>query len=190
MFNQNVVFFKCIREFIEGKTTKEDIENFENEYNIKLTEDFKEFLINYNGVLLDGYYEINNLKYILFNKYLENTENGASDFEVFEDLPQIIGTMKEYLGNEELSNRIDLVKNEKILPIIRDMSANGDIGIGYGKDNFGKMFVWGISPFEGVEFLCNSFREFIEGYYLTKIDEIDEETGEPIGEKIYTLEGV
>jgi len=30
MFNEKVVFFKCIDEFYEGKTTIEDIIDFEN----------------------------------------------------------------------------------------------------------------------------------------------------------------
>lgn len=183
MFNENGVFFKCIREFIEGKTTIQDIEEFERTYNIKLSNDYIEFLVKNNGIISSCGLKINNFYYSLYNTYLEKIDN--SDFEVFENLPEIIKTIHEYLSDEEVFNKIDIIKNKKILPIAGNMSASSDLGIGYGEDNFGKIYTWRLDWDYEIFFVCNSFKEFIEGYYLIETDE----DGEPIGtEKIFMIE--
>ena len=145
MFNENGAFFKCIEEFIEGKTTLQDIEDFESNYSIKLADDYKDFLLKYNGIISSCGLDINNSRYSLNNTYLDG--KALLDFELFKNLPQVIDEMNEYLGDFELDYKIDIVKNQKILPIAGNYSAHSDLGIGYGKDNFGKIYGWHISRF-------------------------------------------
>ena len=76
MFDENLVFFKYVEEFIEGKTTIQDIEDFEKKYNISLAEDYKEFLIKYNGISLGFGYKKDNKNYVMDNFYLEKIEKG------------------------------------------------------------------------------------------------------------------
>ncbi len=45
MFKENIDFFKCVEYYHDGEATSEDIESFENNYQLKLPEDYKYFLL-------------------------------------------------------------------------------------------------------------------------------------------------
>lgn len=181
MFNEKGVFFKYVDYFKEGKTTIKDIENFENEYKIKLPEDYKEFLIKYNGLVLSIDYEINNKEYVLNNTHFDKI--GGRDFRAFESLNFLEQNMLEYKYNEEIDEKREIIQMN-IIPIALNMEGSGDLGIGVGEDNLGKIYTWPLDWDYEVKYVCNSFKELIEGYYIIEIDDECEIIGT---EKIFTI---
>lgn len=184
MFNENCAFFKYIEKNIYGITSIQDIEEFERNYDIKLAYDFKEFLIKYNGIILGSSLKKGSKSYILGNIYLDKDSNYFW-LDVFGDLQEIKGSFLEYLNDPEKIDQKNIIQKQKIVPIAGDMGANSELGIGYGEDNFGKIYAWSLGWDYEIFFICDSFKEFIEGYYLIELDE----DGEQIGtEKIFVIE--
>lgn len=182
MFNEKGAFFKCINEFYEGKTTIEDIINFENRYKIKISEDYKEFLLRYNGLVSHCGYKINDKYYALYNTTLDKINR--DDFEYFDSLEFLIKGIEDYINDEDIDCKREIIE-KKIIPFASNGAATSDLGIGVGEDNLGKIYTWSLDWDYEVSYVCNSFKELIEGYYLIEIDD----EGEIIGsEKIFIID--
>ena len=185
MFNEKGIFFKCVDEFFEGKTTFDDIEKFEQKYNIKLENDYKKFLVKYNGFSINYCSEINNNQYFLFNIYFFCLNYMYPSIDNFETLKSVEFMFHDYLDKNSIEYKNEIITKLEIIPIANGNSGHFDLGIGYGKDNFGKIYTWYLEGFDGVIFVCNNFKEFIEGYYIIEVDD----NGEIIGsEKIFTID--
>ncbi len=152
-----------------------DINLLENNFDIKLPEDYKNFLLTHNG----GYPEKDCYSFI----DVENASN-LKRFLAFYDIKvdfhvQIYDDLvKEYL---KLKDRIP----QECIPIARDSGGNY-VCLGIKGSEYGKVYFWdheeeadeGEHPtFANMYLLANNFTDFINGLYSVDIEEQENKEG-------------
>lgn len=159
--NKDLLFYKIISEphpysdFPYTKISLEDIKLMEKKYNITIPKDYLDFLIEYNGVYVDCYYN----EFLVFNKY-DDKNFFIEDFFTIKCIQKLI-------EDPELEI-LDLLK-KNLLVIGTGSSFEDFILIGIGKKNWGKIYYYFLSGYvdtSSLKCICNSFTEYINGYYL------------------------
>ncbi|MBC2180324.1 SMI1/KNR4 family protein [Listeria booriae] len=107
------------------KATSAAIEDFEQRYNLKLAEDYKKFLLDFNG----GYADPNVFKI--------SEEQGESALNTLYGL----GIDDEYDELESVYESLDGIIPSDFISIADDSGGN-QICLGVDDDYFGKVFVW------------------------------------------------
>ena len=181
MLDKNLIFFQvALFELEDISITKEDIKNFENKYNIKLPDDYIEFLLDYDGFGLNSGSIINNKSGIIYNKYIDENRN----LQYYYSLQELIDDIED-----ETATRYNISK-ECFLPKKMIAMASGDgneweVCLSYDEKTFGQIYYWGVWSENEFDFLCNSFTELLEGYYFIETDDNGLAIGE---EKIFRIE--
>ncbi|MBC2160078.1 SMI1/KNR4 family protein [Listeria booriae] len=121
------------------KATSAAIEDFEQRYNLKLAEDYKKFLLDFNG----GYADPNVFKI--------SEEQGESALNTLYGL----GIDDEYDELESIYESLDGIIPSGFISIADDSGGN-QICLGLDDDYFGKVFVW-IHDMEIEEDMDNMF---------------------------------
>ncbi|MBC1554262.1 SMI1/KNR4 family protein [Listeria booriae] len=135
------------------KATSAAIEDFEQRYNLKLAEDYKKFLLDFNG----GYADPNVFKI--------SEEQGESALNTLYGL----GIDDEYDELESVYESLDGIIPSDFISIADDSGGN-QICLGVDDDYFGKVFVW-IHDMEIEEdmdnmfLLADDFKLFLDNLY-------------------------
>ncbi|MBC2100110.1 SMI1/KNR4 family protein [Listeria booriae] len=136
------------------KATSVAIEDFEQRYNLKLAEDYKKFLLDFNG----GYADPNVFKI--------SEEQGESALNTLYGL----GIDDEYDELESVYESLDGIIPSGFISIADDSGGN-QICLGVDDDYFGKVFVW-IHDMEIEEDMDNmfllaaDFKLFLDNLYV------------------------
>ncbi|MBC2241408.1 SMI1/KNR4 family protein [Listeria booriae] len=136
------------------KATSAAIEDFEQRYNLKLAEDYKKFLLDFNG----GYADPNVFKI--------SEEQGESVLNTLYGL----GIDDEYDELESVYESLDGIIPSDFISIADDSGGN-QICLGVDDDYFGKVFVW-IHDMEIEEdmdnmfLLADDFKLFLDNLYV------------------------
>ncbi|MDA7026852.1 SMI1/KNR4 family protein [Bacillus sp. CLL-7-23] len=135
------------------KVSLENIKTFEDDYNVTLPEEYKNFLLEYNGGDVNP------------NVFKISDEQGESALNTLYGL----NISAEY---DELSSVFDSLEGElpQELLSIGDDSGGNQICIGISGNYFGKIYIWMHDIEEGeymdnVFFLANNFNEFLDSLY-------------------------
>lgn len=167
MLDKNLLFFQIFEDLnkyksiIREKISILDIEEYENKYNFKFPNDYKEFLLEYNGCSLKRFISENNeYIYSLVNKYCRECS-----ISYFPDIKLQIEELEEdWFFFEEL------VQN-KFIPIAGSIDDFIRLMVYCGEENekYGKIYL--VNEDERPRYVCNSFSEFITGYYFKEYGE-------------------
>ena len=127
-----------------------NLESFEQNQNITLPKDYRDFLLEYNGGYPNpGVYKISD-------------ELGESILNIFYG----IGSMYDNL--EKKFDIFDEILEIGFIPVADDPSGN-QICIGINKEYFGQIFHWAHDEehdeMENMYFLSNNFNEFLDSLY-------------------------
>lgn len=167
MLNKDLLFFKVFEDLnkynsiIREKISILDIEEYENKYNFKFPSDYKEFLLEYNGCDLKDNIKEKGKKFHLINKYC-GVDYSISNFPSIKI--QIEELEEDWFFFEEL------VQN-KFIPIAHSINDFIHLMVYCGKENenYGKIYL--VNEDEIPRYVCNSFSEFITGYYFKEYGE-------------------
>lgn len=140
------------------KLSKEDITNFEAVHNIKLSKEYKDFLMNFKEAYINDYY-----KFPLIEKSDLTPENGFENIDFL------------YVGNF-IANAEKFIKNygKKMLPI--GETAGNTICIGVQGNMEGKIYyIYHEDENEDKDeyLVANSFNEFILSFEKQEGNSID-----------------
>ncbi|MFN4150878.1 MAG: SMI1/KNR4 family protein [Candidatus Sericytochromatia bacterium] len=140
-----------------------ELDNFEKSFNITIPSDYKDFLLTYNGGILNFNIE---------NKLLKNLEFiGLDEFLSLDEIEkQILTSGLEYYDKE--LQEIDFWHRNKILKLkILPFMVNGgncEGYIGFGTKNLGHIYVTNLEFLGdkdyGLIHICNSFTEFMDNF--------------------------
>jgi hypothetical protein len=176
-------FFKCFETNNEDKIGELAIENLETEIELKLPNSYyKNFLLNNNGgyfnpFLTKGNDEINLDIEPILEKYSPkiNDLNSEAFIVTFFDLSEIEDYHNLLKENGLYKYQYEIIKNiYKLIPI----GLDGDTGIFYigakESNNEGKIYFYdysldnskeGDDPSTLIDFICDSFEEYINSFY-------------------------
>ena len=137
-------------ERIHERLSKEDLNSFENKHNITLPQDYRDFLLEYNG------------GYPLTGTYKISEEIGESILNIFYG----IGSMYDNL--EKKFDIFDEILDIGFIPIADDPSGN-QICIGINQEYFGQIYHWAHDEeqdgMKNMYFLANNIDEFLDNLY-------------------------
>jgi len=122
---------------------EKDIEYLEKKLGVLLPLDYKEFLLEYNG---------GNVYYNSFQRPLSATDEQDKCLDYFESIEGVMNAWDNLKDYEEFIIA-------KVIPIAQTLS-NAFIGIGFGEENLGNIFVfdWDF----GVTFQANTLKDFFK----------------------------
>lgn len=146
------------REFEEIETVSlEEIEKFQKDMGIKLTNDYKDFIKQYNGFDLD----------YGFDNFLTNNLEDYIGLDSFLSLGFIKYKMSPTQFEDENYYYERMYKLE-IFPFITNSTGHCEGYIGFGENNFGKIYVANTDLIGGesekIIYICDSFTEFMNGF--------------------------
>lgn len=168
---KNILFYKVLEKYFESlpwvenreKIYLDDIKKIEKKYNIIFPNDYKKFLLKYNG----GHVRVSNFDGFIIQNIYEKDQRGNIPF--FYSLDQI----NYQISDEELEYQ-DILKMD-FFPIASSDGYEAELLIGKGKDNFGKIYYYnrymGSPKFNYIHYLCESFTDFINAYILVEDNE-------------------
>lgn len=139
----------------------DDIIYFEKKYNSVLSTDYKDFLLEYNGGII-GIYKTNDEYFSIENKYMKDKTCSIADFYTLDLISSLL--------DDEDENYYHEILNLNLLPIACDDGYYHELFIGTGKNNFGKIYFYEIGFLDSIEYLCNSFTDLINAFYLLNED--------------------
>lgn len=146
------------------KVSLEDIAEIEKKYNSKLPNEYKKFLVDYNSAFI-GIYKENDKYFYPVNKYLEDKYFDIPTFYSIDDIDNMIQHDIKYSSEDERYLYKELFEMG-LFPIGCDSGFYHELLIGTVKENFGKIYFYEINFLESIEYICDSFNQFIEAYYF------------------------
>lgn len=138
-------------------TIKSDLINIELKYNIKLPDEYRNFLINTNGGVCNEGQEYDFINTLLEREDCIELNNFFSIEELYHDLDVIYKTKREDVHPVE--DDIFLYKILRIADTYNDL----DIGIRLSEEEFGSIYILDTPHGEKIK-IANSFDEFINGF--------------------------
>ena len=134
------------------KTSLKDIENFENIHNLKLSNSYKNFLLNFNG----GNVEPNLFKISGAAESVVNVFYGLNISKTYDELSEVFESLDSAIPNNFLA--------------IGDDPGGNQICLGISNENFGKIYFWfhdieDNDKEENMIFLSDDFDNFIDRLY-------------------------
>lgn len=176
---KKILFYKVLEKYFESlpwvenreKIYLDDIKKIEKKYNIIFPNDYKKFLLEYNG----GYVNFGIFDGFLAENIYEKNQNGNIPFfySLDEISSQIIHEEKFLLEGDEIEHKILFSMN--FFPIAHSSGYEAELLIGIGEENFGKIFYFercsGGVEIEDIHYLCESFTDFINAYILVEDNE-------------------
>lgn len=164
MIDKNILFFKVFDDLDRNnlssneKISHFEIEEYENKYNFKFPNDYKEFLLEYNGCNLKDTIKENGKTMHVVNKYC--------GFDSISDFPSI--KIQIEIFEEDWFFFQELIEN-KFIPIAGSIYDFINILIYCGEENKGK--IYRCNEDGNPRYLCDSFSDFISGYYFTEFED-------------------
>lgn len=142
----------------------DDIAKLESDLNMKLPEQYKQFLLKYNG----GQLMLNHRRIIYYDKdFKYNTYTNVRDFcgIVFRGEPHYPQSIRNTYDREYSDDPLDNGMLPECIPIAWDEDGGHTFyGISISPDLYGQVFMWMPEhpTYEDANFIADSFDEFID----------------------------
>lgn len=148
----------------------EDIKELESKYNILLSDEYKEFLLNINGGKPNS-----NMAFNSIDKFIEPFT--IMEFYDIERLDEILEYVKndteEFLLNGEDPLNVFYLCSENKMIEIGETYSDWCIYICYSEKNFGEVYCADLTHDDGFTLLSNSFYDFINNFEFVTNEELE-----------------